>query len=141
MSCNLIDNYLSISNEYGEIISKKAYGDFSNQTLAPWKKAEKVYGMDLVQISSSGKGKSTTDIKLIIDLISDFYHNNDNVFVLVSNDNDFIEVAKKTKMYESKLIVDILNKKIDILNILALIKFRIRNIPKENQLYPYTVKK
>lgn len=48
--------------------------------------------------------------------------------------NNFINVAKKTKMYESKLIIDIVNKKIDILNILALIKFRIRNIPKEKQI-------
>lgn len=47
--------------------------------------------------------------------------------------NNFVDVVKKTKMYDSKYIMDILNKKIDISNISALIKFRIRNIEKEKQ--------
>ena len=47
--------------------------------------------------------------------------------------NNFIEVINKTKMYDGKYIIDIMNKKIDIMNILALLKFRIRNIDKEKQ--------
>jgi len=47
--------------------------------------------------------------------------------------NNFVDVIKKTKMYEGKYIIDILNKKIDISNILALLKFRIRGIEKEKQ--------
>ncbi len=94
MSCTLIEEYLNISKEYGEIISKKVYGDFTNQTLTSWNKTGKEYGMDLVQVSSSGKGKSTTDIKLIVDLLRDFYNNRDNIFVIVTNDSDFVEVGK-----------------------------------------------
>jgi vacuolar-type H+-ATPase subunit C/Vma6 len=47
--------------------------------------------------------------------------------------NNFIEVVEKTKMYDGKYIIEILNKKIDILNILALLKLRIRGIDKEKQ--------
>lgn len=47
--------------------------------------------------------------------------------------NKFVETAKKTKMYESSYIIDIINKKIDILNLLAMIKFHIRNIPAEKR--------
>jgi len=47
--------------------------------------------------------------------------------------NNFVNVIKKTKMYDGKYIIDILNKKIDITNILALLKFRVRGIEKEKQ--------
>ncbi len=47
--------------------------------------------------------------------------------------NNFVDIIKKTRMYEGKYIIDILNKKIDISNILALLKFRIRNVEKEKQ--------
>ncbi|MBW2983939.1 V-type ATPase subunit [Candidatus Woesearchaeota archaeon] len=47
--------------------------------------------------------------------------------------NNFVGVIEKTKMYDGKYIIDILNKKIDISNILALLKFRIRGTEKEQQ--------
>lgn len=47
--------------------------------------------------------------------------------------DNFVDTIKKTKMYDSKYIIDMLNKKIDIANILALLKFRVRGIQKEKQ--------
>jgi vacuolar-type H+-ATPase subunit C/Vma6 len=47
--------------------------------------------------------------------------------------NNFISIINKTKMYDGIYIIDILNKKIDISNILAILKFRIRGIEKEKQ--------
>lgn len=47
--------------------------------------------------------------------------------------NNFVKTIQKTKIYEGKYIIEILNTKIDILNLLALIKFRIRGIEKEKQ--------
>ncbi len=47
--------------------------------------------------------------------------------------DNFVNIVNKTRMYDGKYIVDILNKKIDISNILALLKFRIRGIEKEKQ--------
>ncbi len=48
--------------------------------------------------------------------------------------NRFIETTQQTKVYEAEYIVDIINKKVDILNLLALIKFRIRGMDKEKQI-------
>ena len=48
--------------------------------------------------------------------------------------NFFKGVVDKIKMYEGKFVVDILNKKIDIFNILALLKFRIRGTEKESRV-------
>ena len=47
--------------------------------------------------------------------------------------NNFIEVTKKTKMHESKFIIDMMDTKVDLMNILSLLKFRIRNTDKEKQ--------
>jgi len=47
--------------------------------------------------------------------------------------NNFVDTIKKTKIYDGNCIIDILNKKIDIYNILALLKFRIRGMEKEKQ--------
>ena len=47
--------------------------------------------------------------------------------------NNFVDIIKKTKMYDGRYITEILNKKIDISNISALLKFRIRGIEKEKQ--------
>jgi len=47
--------------------------------------------------------------------------------------NNFVDTINKTKMHDGKYIIDLLNKKIDILNILALLKFRIRNVEKEKR--------
>lgn len=47
--------------------------------------------------------------------------------------NNFVEIVKATKMYDGKYIIDILDKKIDVLNILALLKFRVRGVDKEKQ--------
>jgi vacuolar-type H+-ATPase subunit C/Vma6 len=47
--------------------------------------------------------------------------------------NNFVDTTKKTKMHDGKAIIDILNKKVDISNILALLKFRIRGTEKEKQ--------
>lgn len=47
--------------------------------------------------------------------------------------NNFVDTIKKTKIYDGNYIMDILNKKIDIYNILALLKFRVRGIEKEKQ--------
>ncbi|MBW2975160.1 V-type ATPase subunit [Candidatus Woesearchaeota archaeon] len=47
--------------------------------------------------------------------------------------NTFVHTVKSTKIHDSRYIIDILNKKIDILNILAILKFRIRGIEIEKQ--------
>jgi vacuolar-type H+-ATPase subunit C/Vma6 len=47
--------------------------------------------------------------------------------------NSLINIIKDTKMHDAEYIIDMLNKKTDILNIMALLKFRIRGVEKEKQ--------
>jgi len=47
--------------------------------------------------------------------------------------NNLVDTIKKTKMHDGRYIIDIMNKKIDVLNLLALLKFRIRGIEKDKQ--------
>jgi len=46
---------------------------------------------------------------------------------------NFIDTATKTKMFDAAYIVNIINKKIDVMNLVALLKFRIRGMVKEQQ--------
>jgi vacuolar-type H+-ATPase subunit C/Vma6 len=48
--------------------------------------------------------------------------------------NKLISIIRITKMYDGRFIIDVLNKKIDILNILAILKFKVRGISKERQM-------
>ena len=48
--------------------------------------------------------------------------------------HNLAKVTQSLKIYESNYLQGIIEKRIDILNILALLKFRIRNIPKEKQI-------
>ncbi|MBW2989149.1 V-type ATPase subunit [Candidatus Woesearchaeota archaeon] len=47
--------------------------------------------------------------------------------------SNFAGIVNKIKIHDKKLIMDILNKKIDMMNIIALLKFRARGIGKERQ--------
>ncbi|MFH1642566.1 MAG: V-type ATPase subunit [Nanoarchaeota archaeon] len=47
--------------------------------------------------------------------------------------NKIVHIVKKTKMYDGEFIINIINLKIDLLNIMALLKFRIRNVSKDIQ--------
>ncbi len=106
VSSELVESYLEISRSYGDVTTKKAYGDFSNGSLKPWKEKAQKYGLKLEQVVSSGKGKSTSDIILMLDLVSEFYENRSDSFVLVSNDSDFYHAAVRIKE-KNGLIVNI----------------------------------
>ena len=47
--------------------------------------------------------------------------------------NSFVDTVTKSKIYEKKIIIETLNRKVDIMNILAMLKFRIRGLDKEKQ--------
>ena len=47
--------------------------------------------------------------------------------------SEFVKIIEKTKIHDGRQIMEILNRKIDISNILALIKLRVREVEKEKQ--------
>jgi hypothetical protein len=77
---------------------KRAYGNFENVDLFPWKKLCSEHSFSRVQASQYVGGKSTTDLVLTMDAIELLYTNPAvNGYAIVSSDSDFTGLAEKLR--------------------------------------------
>ena len=88
---------------HGHIITKRAYGDFSLDTLRNWKKELNDNAIIPVQQFAYTKGKNSSDSAMIIDAMDLLYTDKYDAFALVTSDSDFTKLA--TRLRESQLYV------------------------------------
>src|SRR5574344_3091980 len=88
---------------HGHIITKRAYGDFSTDTLKNWKNVLNENAIIPVQQFSYTQGKNSSDSAMIIDAMDLLYTDKYDAFVLVSSDSDFTKLASRLR--ESQEIV------------------------------------
>jgi uncharacterized LabA/DUF88 family protein len=87
-----------ISSMGGVVIVKRAYGDFENASLFPWKRPCAEHSFSRVQASQYVIGKSTTDLVLTMDAIEISYTNPAvNAYAIVSSDSDFTGLAERLR--------------------------------------------
>lgn len=98
-----IDAVLTESARYGDTTSRRCYGDWTSQQLAPWKAVLNRHAIQPIQQFSYTTGKNATDSALIIDAMDLLYTGKFNGFFLVSSDSDFTKLA--TRIRESGLEV------------------------------------
>jgi len=98
---NLILNELS---SYGQIVIKRAFGDFSSEQLKNWKKPLNELAIQPRQQFSYTVGKNSTDALLIIDAMDLLYSNRFDAFALVSSDSDFTSLATRLREAEIHVI-------------------------------------
>lgn len=89
--------------KYGTPTIKRAYGDWTTQNLAGWKKELLRHAIQPVQQFAHTRGKNSTDSALIIDAMDLLYAGNLEGFVIVSSDSDFTRLA--TRLRESGMTV------------------------------------
>lgn len=83
--------------KYGEISINRIYGDWSSPQLDKWKNCLPTFAITPIQHCAYVKGKNTTDIGLVIDVM-DFLHNGlYDIFCIVSSDSDFTRLASRIK--------------------------------------------
>ncbi|WP_037287738.1 NYN domain-containing protein [Saccharibacillus sacchari] len=87
----------------GHIITKRAYGDWSNETLKNWKNDLNELAIQPMQQFAYTTGKNATDSAMIIDAMDLLYTNKYDAFVIVSSDSDFTKLA--TRLKESEVFV------------------------------------
>lgn len=97
---NLIIDELS---SFGQMITKRAYGDFSTDQLKNWKKPLNELAIQARQQFSFTTGKNSTDSLMIIDAMDLLYSDKFDAFALVSSDSDFTSLA--TRLRESEITV------------------------------------
>lgn len=99
----IIEPLLKEISKYGTAHVKRIYGDWTQETLKPWKGILNEFAIQPIQQFSYTRGKNATDSALIIDAMDLLYTGNFDGFCIVSSDSDFTRLA--TRLRESGLVV------------------------------------
>ena len=99
----LIGGLLDEIATYGIASVKRAYGNWTSQTLQPWKESLLSYSIQPIQQFTYTTGKNATDSALIIDAMDLLYTGKFDGFCIVSSDSDFTRLASRIR--ESGLTV------------------------------------
>lgn len=87
----------------GQIITKRAYGDWSKDTLKNWKNSLNTLAIQPIQQFAYTSGKNATDSSIIIDAMDLLYGQRHDTFAIVSSDSDFTRLASRLR--ESEVFV------------------------------------
>ena len=98
-----IDAILTEAARYGDVTSRRCYGDWTNTRLGSWKSVLNKHAIQPMQQFAYTTGKNATDSALIIDAMDLLYSGKFNGFFLVSSDSDFTKLA--TRLREAGLEV------------------------------------
>ncbi|WP_461210759.1 NYN domain-containing protein [Desulfocurvus sp. DL9XJH121] len=100
---SIVDELLAEIAKYGVANVKRAYGDWTVDTLKGWKEVLHEQAIQPIQQFAYTKGKNATDSALIIDAMDLLYSHTFDGFCLVSSDSDFTRLA--TRLRESGMTV------------------------------------
>ncbi|KFZ36839.1 hypothetical protein HR45_13615 [Shewanella mangrovi] len=98
-----LEAILNELSRFGQIIVKRAYGDFSTDHLKNWKQPLNELAIQAKQQFAFTTGKNSTDSIMIIDAMDLLYSNRFDAFALISSDSDFTCLA--TRLRESEVYV------------------------------------
>ncbi|WP_100075667.1 NYN domain-containing protein [Chryseobacterium camelliae] len=98
-----LSDIISEISAHGHIVVKRAYGDWSHETLKNWKTILNELAIQPMQQFAYTVGKNSTDASMIIDTMDLLYTNKYDAFVLVSSDSDFTKLASRLR--ESEIFV------------------------------------
>jgi len=92
-----IDAILTEAARYGDVTSRRCYGDWTNTRLGSWKSVLNKHAVQPMQQFAYTSGKNATDSALIIDAMDLLYTGKFNGFFLVSSDSDFTKLATRIR--------------------------------------------
>ncbi|PPI82665.1 hypothetical protein KEHDKFFH_18250 [Marinobacter maroccanus] len=84
-------------SSHGHVVTKRAYGDWSIDSLKNWKTVLNELAIQPVQQFAYTKGKNSTDASMIIDAMDLLYSEKFDAFALVSSDSDFTKLASRLR--------------------------------------------
>lgn len=91
----LIDPVLKELEQYGEIIIKRAYGNWRNDSLKNWVSKLTELSIKPIHQIDYTKGKNATDMAIVIDAMDLMHLKKVNAFAIVSSDSDFTPLTMK----------------------------------------------
>jgi uncharacterized protein (TIGR00288 family) len=92
-----IDAVLTVLAELGTVNIRRAYGNWQKPALKGWSAMVHRHAIEPQQQFDLTKGKSSTDMKMIIDAMDLLYRGNVDGFGIMSSDSDFMPLAMRIR--------------------------------------------
>ncbi|MCM8556793.1 NYN domain-containing protein [Sphingomicrobium sediminis] len=92
-----LDEVLTVLAEWGEINIRRAYGNWRKHSLRSWADLTGRHSIVPVQQFDVVKGKSATDMRMVIDAMDLLYKGHVGAFGIMSSDSDFLPLAQRIR--------------------------------------------
>lgn len=103
VSSKYIDLILSDLASHGRVVIRKAYGNWTKESLKGWIEILPEHAIQPVQQFDMTKGKNATDMAMAIDVMDVLYTKEIDIFCLVTSDSDFTPLSMRL-INEGKLV-------------------------------------
>lgn len=92
-----LDEVLLVLGELGEINVRRAYGNWSKPALKTWGQLTGLHSIQPIQQFDVVKGKSATDMRMVIDAMDLLYRGQIGGIGIMSSDSDFLPLAQRIR--------------------------------------------
>ena len=92
-----LDPVLTVLAELGTVNIRRAYGNWQKPALKGWAKIVHLHAIEPQQQFDVTKGKSATDMKMMIDAMDLLYGGHVHGFGIMSSDSDFMPLAMRIR--------------------------------------------
>src|SRR5437868_7599053 len=92
-----LDEVLLVLGELGTINIRRAYGNWSKPALKSWGQLTGQHSIIPAQQFDVVKGKSATDMRMVIDAMDLLYRGHVDGFGIMSSDSDFLPLAQRIR--------------------------------------------
>ena len=92
-----IGEIVRFAEQYGALVIRQIYGDWTRWTLAKWKEEAKVHSFRLVEAPCYTAGKNTTDMALVIDAMDILHGGGIDCFCIAASDGDYTMLAQRIR--------------------------------------------
>ena len=92
-----LDEVLTVLAEWGEINIRRVYGNWRKNSLRGWADLSGRHSLVPVQQFDIVKGKSATDMRMVIDAMDLLYKGHIGAFGIMSSDSDFLPLAQRIR--------------------------------------------
>src|SRR5689334_19395941 len=92
-----LDEVLLVLGELGTINIRRAYGNWGKASLKGWGNLTGTHSIVPVQQFDVIKGKSVTDMRMVIDAMDLLYRGHVGGFGIMSSDSDFLPLAQRIR--------------------------------------------
>ncbi|MGM0624234.1 MAG: NYN domain-containing protein [Campylobacterota bacterium] len=97
ISAKYIDDIFDELANYGDVIIKQAYRDWSSKHHRAWYELLNKYAIKPIQTNANIQGKNASDIQIVIDVMNALSEAKVDSIALVSSDSDFTTLAIEIK--------------------------------------------